>query len=171
MGKATLVFDGLDGGPANVNRAQFSDTKGSPQPLPALLCYDRESGHWQFPSRAVNWDSDGPTDQRPVDDTQTVSVPRENVYSVTSERKSPTLDPAEVVETDVTVAYEAVPGEYSSITPESHDFLELPRFDAETDHWVVAFSPTDRLEDDQRLVYEKQIPRESVRYVRGVDEL
>ena len=165
MVRATLVFDGLGGGPAHVKRAQFSDAERDPRPLSETLEYDSASAHWRFPSTAANWEDDGSRSGR-----QTVSVPRENVYSVTYEEKTPTLDSAEVVESDAALAYEALPGEYSHISRADHEFLHVPRFDAETGHWKVAFSPTNEFEGDQRLRFEKLIPRESVRYVRGADE-
>ncbi|WP_158059381.1 hypothetical protein [Halorussus halophilus] len=165
MSKATLVFGGLGGGPADANRAKFSDDEPSSQPPPESLQFDTASGHWEFPSRAVDWDVAGP-----MDETQTAAVPRESVYSVTYERETPTLDSGDTVDIYATLAYEALAGQYSSISRADHEFLEPPRYDDDTNHWRVAFSPIPEDEDDERLVYEKQIPKERVCYVRGTDE-
>ena len=165
MERTTLVFDGLGGGPENVRRAEFLRDEDGPCQSPDSLRYDSESDHWQFPTGAVSW-SDGVQSN----DSQTVSVPRENVYFVSYERRTPTVATTDTTDSDADIAYESLPGEYTSVSQNDNDLLEPPRFDAESGHWDVVFSPTDVREDDQRLVFEKRIPRERVCYVRGAAE-
>ncbi len=158
MSRAIIYFDGSDRNAQNVFNIEFSDDESAPLCSTDELIYDVDACHWKFPIEALRREPDL------GDDVQPVSVPRENVYRVIKERKVETVSGITTAEDTVEILFNSLPGEYTELTNSTDDFLEVPSYNDDTEHWQFVHSDPAVRHDGQRLILEQHVPRERVLY-------